>query len=155
MGFIVDTLRQNPELAIFLTLGVGYWFGKLRVGKFTLGSVTGVLLAGILVGQLDITISAQVKSVFFIMFLFAVGYGVGPQFVQGLARDGGPQAPVAVLIRLLCLGAAEDHPDNPGGESLATLSLALLSEPGFCCRLVDESNNQGARCEARRNTRRW
>jgi len=103
IGFIVDSLRNNPELAIFLTLGIGYWFGKLQVGKFTLGSVTGVLLAGILVGQLDITISAQVKSVFFIMFLFAVGYGVGPQFVRGIATDGAPQALFAVVISVLCL----------------------------------------------------
>ena len=85
IDFIVTTLRNNPELAIFFTLGVGYWLGKLRIGKFQLGSVTGVLVAGILIGQLDITISPQVKSIFFIMFLFAVGYGVGPQFVRGIA----------------------------------------------------------------------
>jgi putative transport protein len=103
IDFIVSTLRSNPELAIFLTLSIGYWLGKLRVGSFTLGSVTGVLLAGLLVGQLDITISPQVKSVFFIMFLFAVGYGVGPQFVRGIATDGAPQAVFAVLISILCL----------------------------------------------------
>ncbi len=101
--WIVDTLRSYPELAIFLTLGIGYWFGNFRIGKFTLGSVTGVLLAGILIGQMDITISTQVKSVFFIMFLFAVGYGVGPQFVRGIASDGAPQALFAVVISLLCL----------------------------------------------------
>jgi putative transport protein len=103
IDFIVSTLRSNPELAIFLTLSIGYWLGKLRVGSFTLGSVTGVLLAGLLVGQLDITISPQVKSVFFIMFLFAVGYGVGPQFVRGIATDGAPQAVFAVVISVLCL----------------------------------------------------
>jgi len=101
--WIVDTFRSNPELAIFLTLGAGYWLGGLKIGKFQLGSVTGVLLAGVLVGQMDISISAQVKSVFFIMFLFAVGYGVGPQFVRGIATDGLPQALFAVIISLLCL----------------------------------------------------
>ena len=103
IDFVVSTLRQNPELAIFLTLGLGYWLGKVRVGKFELGPVTGVLLAGILVGQLDITIDPLVKSVFFIMFLFAVGYGVGPQFVRGIASDGAPQALFAVVITTLCL----------------------------------------------------
>ena len=103
--FVVDTLRGHPELAIFLTLGVGYWLGKLRVGKFTLGSVTGVLLAGVVIGQLDITISAQVKSVFFVMFLFAVGYSVGPQFVRGIATDGGPQALFGVVVSVLCLAS--------------------------------------------------
>ena len=103
IDFVVTTLRSNPELAIFLTLGLGYWLGKIRIGKFELGSVTGVLLAGILVGQLDITIDPLVKSVFFIMFLFAVGYGVGPQFVRGIASDGAPQALFAVVITVLCL----------------------------------------------------
>ena len=104
--WVVATLRSNPELAIFLTLGMGYWIGARKFGSFSLGSVTGVLLAGILVGQLDIAISSQVKSVFFIMFLFAVGYGVGPQFVRGIATDGLPQALFAVVISLLCLVCA-------------------------------------------------
>ena len=50
-----------------------------------------MLLAGVLIGQLDIAISPSVKSVFFLMFLFATGYDVGPQFVRGLKRDGLPQ----------------------------------------------------------------
>ena len=103
VDFFVSTLKNNPELAIFLTLGLGYWLGKVRVGKFELGSVTGVLLAGIIVGQIGIEISPQIKSVFFVMFLFAVGYGVGPQFVRGIATDGAPQALFAVVITTLCL----------------------------------------------------
>jgi len=106
IDWVVHTLRSSPELAIFLTLGLGYWIGARQFGSFSLGSVTGVLLAGILVGQLDIEISTQVKSVFFIMFLFAVGYGVGPQFVRGIASDGLPQALFAVVISALCLLSA-------------------------------------------------
>jgi putative transport protein len=65
--------------------------------------VTGTLLVGVLIGQLDITISTQVKSAFFMMFLFAVGYSVGPQFVRGVAKDGAPQAVFAVVICALSL----------------------------------------------------
>ena len=57
-----------------------------------------MLLAGVLIGQLNITISPNVKSVFFLMFLFAVGYGVGPQFVRGLKSDGVPQAIFACVL---------------------------------------------------------
>jgi putative transport protein len=103
VNWLVETLRDNPELAIFLALGVGYWIGAIKFGSFSLGSVTGTLLAGILVGQFDIEISAQVKSVFFMLFLFAVGYGVGPQFVRGVARDGVPQALFAVVVCLVVL----------------------------------------------------
>src|SRR5690349_22436866 len=106
MGWVVDTLRQYPELAIFLTLALGYWIGGLKAGSFSLGSVTGVLLAGVLVGQLRIVISPDVKSVFFIMFLFAVGYGVGPQFFRGLKSDGVPQVIFAVLQCIVSLLSA-------------------------------------------------
>ena len=97
MDWIIKTFQQYPELAIFLTLTLGYWVGSLKLGKFNLGAVTGVLLAGILIGQMHITISPNVKSVFFLMFLFAVGYAVGPQFFRGLKSDGVPQAIFAVL----------------------------------------------------------
>ena len=103
INWIADTLRSQPELAIFLTLAAGYFVGKLKAGSFSLGAVTGTLLAGLLVGQLGIDISPQVKSIFFTMFLFAVGYSVGPQFVRGIARDGAPQAIFAVVISVLCL----------------------------------------------------
>lgn len=103
--WLASTLRSYPELAIFLTLAAGYWLGAVRFGSFNLGAVTGTLLVGVLVGQLGITISPQIKSVFFIMFLFAVGFGVGPQFVRGIASDGLPQAVFAVVISCLCLGA--------------------------------------------------
>lgn len=95
--------RQYPELAIFLTLGVGYWVGSIKIGSFSLGAVTGTLLVGVLVGQMGITISPNVKSVFFLMFLFALGYGVGPQFFRGLKSDGLPQVWFAVVICVLCL----------------------------------------------------
>ena len=103
LNYIVETLRANPQLAIFFTLAIGYYVGAIRFGSFTLGAVTGTLLAGILIGQLGIDISGQVKSIFFIMFLFAVGFGVGPQFVRGIATDGAPQALFAVVVSGLCL----------------------------------------------------
>lgn len=103
MDWVIKTFQQYPELAIFLTLALGYWVGGFKLGKFSLGSVTGVLLAGVLIGQMNITISANVKSVFFLMFLFAVGYGVGPQFFRGLKSDGLPQVVFAVLQCLVSL----------------------------------------------------
>jgi len=102
-AYIADTLRANPHVAIFFTLAVGYWIGAIRFKSFTLGAVTGTLLAGVVIGQLGIDISGQVKSIFFLMFLFAVGFGVGPQFVRGIATDGLPQALFAVVISVLCL----------------------------------------------------
>lgn len=98
MRWMVETLQRYPEIAIFLTLALGFLIGPIKLGKFSLGNVTGVLLMGVLIGQLEITISPNVKSVFFLMFLFAVGYGVGPQFFRGLKSDGLPQVLFACLL---------------------------------------------------------
>ena len=98
MEWIFNQLRERPELAIFLTIFLGFWLGKLRIGKFSLGTVTSVLLVGVLVGQLNIAVPGPIKSVFFLLFLFAVGYKVGPQFFRGLKKDGLPQVAFAVLM---------------------------------------------------------
>src|SRR6187401_1848841 len=97
------TLKQYPEIAIFLTLAFGYYFGKFTVKGIGLGSVTATLLAGVLIGQIGITIAQPLKATVFLMFLFAVGYGVGPQFVRGVARDGVPQALFSAVQCVLSL----------------------------------------------------
>ncbi|RHR74743.1 aspartate-alanine antiporter [Bacteroides sp. AF16-49] len=103
MEWIIDLLRSHSELAIFLTIALGFWIGRFKIGQFSLGTVTSVLLVGVLVGQLDIKVDEPVKSVFFLLFLFAIGYKVGPQFFRGLKKDGLPQMGFAVLMCISCL----------------------------------------------------
>jgi putative transport protein len=102
----VKALQEHPELAIFLTLAVGFFIGRLRFGSFSLGTVVGTLLAGVLIGQLDIKVSATVKNVFFDLFLFTTGYKVGPQFFRGLKKDALPQLAVTVVLCVTCLLSA-------------------------------------------------
>ncbi|MDE5840989.1 MAG: aspartate-alanine antiporter, partial [Muribaculaceae bacterium] len=73
---------------LFITLGLGFWLGKLRFGSFSLGSVAATLIAGVIIGQFDIAIPDMVKTVFFLFFLFSVGYGVGPQFFRAFKGNG-------------------------------------------------------------------
>jgi putative transport protein len=103
LTWFAQTFRQYPEIAIFLALGLGYYFGKFTFRGIGLGSVTATLLAAVLIGQIGITISPPLKAFAFLMFLFAVGYGVGPQFVRGVAKDGLPQAIFSVVQCLFCL----------------------------------------------------
>jgi len=100
------TLRAYPEIAIFLSLGIGYYLGQFTFRGIGLGAVTATLLAAVVIGQIGITISQPLKAFAFLMFLFAVGYGVGPQFVRGVAKDGLPQALYAAVVCVLCLGAS-------------------------------------------------
>lgn len=103
MSYIANALRENPELAIFLTIAVGFMIGKLKLGSFSLGIVVGCLLAGVLIGQLDIKVSPLVKTVFFDLFLFTTGYKVGPQFFRALKRDAFPQMALTVVLCVTCL----------------------------------------------------
>src|SRR5271163_2643848 len=105
LHWFATTLRSYPEIALFMSLGVGYYVGGFSYRGFSLGAVTATLIAAVVIGQLGITISPNVKSVFFLIFLFAVGYGVGPQFVRGIASDGLPQALFAAVVCLFCLAA--------------------------------------------------
>jgi putative transport protein len=106
INWFVQTLRNYPEIAIFLSLALGYYFGSFTYKGLGLGAVTATLIAAVIIGQLEIKIGSPLKPTFFLMFLFAIGYGVGPQFVRGIAQDGIPQALFAVVVCFFCLGAA-------------------------------------------------
>ena len=106
IDWFVHTLRSYPEIAIFLSLALGYYFGSFTYKGLGLGAVTATLIAAVIIGQLGITISGPLKPTFFLMFLFAIGYGVGPQFVRGIAQDGLPQALFAGVVCVFCLLSA-------------------------------------------------
>ena len=103
MDYFVKSLQNNPELAIFLTLAIGFLIGRVKFGSFSLGIVVGTLLAGVLIGQLDIKVPAIVKTIFFDLFLFTTGYKVGPQFFRGLKGDALPQVALTVVLCVVCL----------------------------------------------------
>src|SRR6266550_2633783 len=90
-------LKTYPEIAIFLALAIGYYFGKFTFKGIGLGSVTATLIAAVVIGQIGITVNQPLKAFSFLMFLFAVGYAVGPQFVRGIATSGLPQAIFSVV----------------------------------------------------------
>lgn len=92
-----DLLQQNPVIAIFLTLGIGFWLGSLKYKTLSLGPVTATLIVGVVIGQMDIPMSETLKSVAFMLFLFAVGYSVGPQFFRALKGDGLKQIAFALV----------------------------------------------------------
>ncbi|MBD9445092.1 MULTISPECIES: aspartate-alanine antiporter [unclassified Rhizobium] len=106
IDWFFQTLRSYPEIAIFLALGFGYYFGSFFYRGLGLGAVTATLIAAVIIGQIGIAVSGPLKPTFFLMFLFAIGYGVGPQFVRGISQDGIPQALFSVLVSSFCLGTA-------------------------------------------------
>ncbi len=103
INWLFQTLKSYPEIAIFLSLAFGYYFGSFTYKGLGLGAVTATLIAAVIIGQIGITISGPLKPTFFLLFLFAIGYGVGPQFVRGIAQDGIPQAIFAAIVCVFCL----------------------------------------------------
>src|SRR3984957_931863 len=103
ISWFVQTLKTYPEIAILLSLAIGFYVGSFNYKGLGLGAVTATLIAAVIIGQLGITITGPLKPFFFLLFLFAIGYGVGPQFVRGIAKDGMPQALYAVVVCVFCL----------------------------------------------------
>src|SRR6266404_3029507 len=106
MNYLTHALREHQELAVFLTLAIGFLIGRVRIGSFSLGTTVGTLLAGVAIGQLNIGVPAVVKYVFFDLFLFTTGYKVGPQFFRALKKDALPQVAITLVLCLTCLFAA-------------------------------------------------
>ncbi len=98
MAWMQGILQAHPEIAFFLVLGLGYLFGRIALGSFKLGAVTGTLLAGVLVGQLGVSLPNEVKQCFFLLFLFSIGFRTGPQFFRGLKSDGLAHAALAAIV---------------------------------------------------------
>ncbi|MBP1179279.1 aspartate-alanine antiporter [Methylobacterium sp. PvR107] len=101
--WFANTLRQYPEIAIFIALAFGYYFGSFTYKGLGIGAVTATLIAAVIIGQIGISVTGPLKPFFFLMFLFAIGYAVGPQFVRGVAKDGLPQALFAAVVCVFCL----------------------------------------------------
>ncbi|MDE6272163.1 MAG: aspartate-alanine antiporter [Muribaculaceae bacterium] len=101
---MIHFLQTHPLIAVFLTVGIGFWLGKKRIGGFSLGAVAATLIVGILIGQLKIELPDVLKTVFFLFFLFATGYSVGPQFFRAMKGPGLKQAAFAVVEAVVCAG---------------------------------------------------
>jgi putative transport protein len=109
MNFLHQLLTSQPLLALFVTIALGYVVGKIKIGSFVLGGIAGTLLVGVVIGQLGININSGISSIFFALFIYAVGFQGGPQFFHALNMRSLNQLAssfVMCLVGLLCVLAA-------------------------------------------------
>ena len=133
LTWLEQFLVRYPELALFLVIAAGYWIGSFKVGAFSLGPVTGSLFAGLLVGQFaPVPVSGMTKSFLFLLFLFGIGYSVGPQFMQALRRDGLRPVLLAVVVAITALTAS------------IIVAKILDLDPGFAAGLMSGALTQSA-----------
>ncbi|MDR9827071.1 transporter [Vibrio sp. FNV 38] len=95
MAWALNYLAQNPFAYLFLTLSIGYPIGRISVGGICLGATAGTLVTGILIALassalygITYNIPGLVEDIFLMLFMYALGMRVGPQFFSGLARGG-------------------------------------------------------------------
>ena len=104
--FCLDSMRDNPVLLLFILLGSGYLIGNLRIAGFSLGSVAGVLFAGLFFGQFGLTISPGAQALGFALFIFSVGYQAGPRFFSAIREDGLRYFTLSLIVTLSAVGIA-------------------------------------------------
>ena len=135
MAWFAATFEKYPELAVFLVVGLGYWVGGFKVRGFGLGPVTGSLIVGVLVGYFfKVPVSSMAKSILFLMFLFAIGYSVGPKFFQAMKGDGARWAAFAAFVCAVGLGTAYGvarYLNLDPGLAAGMLSGALTESPAI------------------------
>src|SRR3954466_15166883 len=105
MDTVVHLLQKYPEVAIFLSLVLGFWIGKYKICKFGLGATVGTLVGALIIGQAHIQIPTLLRTFTFALFMFATGYRVGPQFFSGLRRGGMQMIVLALVFCFVGLGA--------------------------------------------------
>ncbi len=133
LTWLEQFLVRYPELALFLVIAAGYWIGSFRIGAFSLGPVTGALFAGLAVGDFaHVPVSGMTKSFLFLLFLFGVGYSVGPQFALAMKRDGLKPMLLAIIVSFTGLATA------------IVVGRALQLDPGFAAGLMSGALSQSA-----------
>ena len=138
MGFeslgemILLFLKGHETIAFFLVLGIGYIIGNLRLGSFSLGSVAGVLFAGLLFGYFGFRINSATQMAGFALFIFSVGYQAGPGFVAILKQDGLKYLILSIVVSITGFTIAlfwVKILSLPPGMSAGLLAGGLTSSP--------------------------
>jgi putative transport protein len=133
LTWLAQFLVRYPELALFLVIAAGYWIGSFKIGAFSLGPVTGALFAGLVVGDFaHVPVSGMTKSFLFLLFLFGVGYSVGPQFVLAMKRDGLRPMLLAIVVSFTGLATA------------IAVGRVLQLDPGFVAGMMSGALSQSA-----------
>jgi len=132
MTYLHSLFQESPAAAFFLSLGLGYLIGNVKIGQFQLGGTAGTLVAALLVSQAGVTISSDVEVVMFALFIYTVGYIAGPQFFNSLNRSALKEVSMALVL---------------SGTALVTvlvLARAFKLDPGTAAGLAGGGLTQSA-----------
>lgn len=129
---VQNLFKHMPEIALFLSLAIGYAVGKISFGKFQLGGVAGSLLAAIIISQIGVHIDGVTQSILFALFIYAVGYTSGPQFFRSLGKRTLREVALALVVAILALAV------------VVTLSKILGLDKGLAAGITAGGMTQSA-----------
>src|SRR5262245_22634683 len=99
MERLATFLHDFPALCLFLSILLGTIIGRFHFKGVGFGSVVGTLIAGIGIGILaEPELPELLRWSFFYLFLFSIGYSVGPQFFGSLKKEALPQIALAMVV---------------------------------------------------------
>src|SRR5215467_4761106 len=128
MEWLGSVFTKYPEMAVYLAIGIGYLIGRLKFRGVGLGVVTGSLLGGIFIGNFfHVPVSDQAKAMLFLLFLFGIGYSVGPGFFSNLRGEGWRWAVLGVFVPVMGLITAY------------TVAHSLKLDPGYSAGMLSGS----------------
>ena len=130
MDSLRAVLEQQPLMALFLTIAIGYLVGELNLKGFSLG-VGAVLFVALAVGWFaPASAPAPIIGTFGLaLFLYAVGVQYGRQFFAGLMSASGLRANLMALAGVLLSGVVSLVLMNVMGLSLGH-ALGLFAGSG-------------------------
>src|SRR5512135_2489935 len=120
MEAIIAFLSQQPFLALFLVVALGYALGSVNIRGFSLG-VGAVLFSGLFIGAIAPKCQqpAMVRTLGLVMFLYGLGVQFGRQFFAGLTGKAGRRYN---MLSALALAAA-------AGVTVLEMTLLKVSPP--------------------------
>lgn len=106
MEALKTLLEQQPMMALFLTIAIGYLVGEINVKGFSLG-VGAVLFVALGMGWFapKSVPAPMVGTLGLALFLYGVGVQYGKQFFIGLTSRAGIRANLIALTGVLAAGA--------------------------------------------------
>ena len=106
MELIKTLLEQQPLMALFLTIAIGYLVGEINIKGFSLG-VGAVLFVALGMGWFapKSVPAPMVGTLGLALFLYGVGVQYGKQFFIGLTSRAGLRANLMALTGVLAAGA--------------------------------------------------
>jgi putative transport protein len=130
---LATLLHDVPALSLFLSILLGTIIGRFHFKGVGFGSVVGTLIAGIVIGILARPeLPELLRWSFFYLFLFSIGYSVGPQFFGSLKKEALPQIALALIVAI------------SGLVAVVTVTAAFGFDEGLAVGLLSGAMTQSA-----------